>query len=408
MDMMPIMNVFNEWHAASTSKKIRSVLDASRRAGKFTNWNYPYGYRAGTNEKRSAVVDEEAANVVRRIFDLRLRGNSVGTIARILSDEGIPNPATHYTRLDGGKWERNCSPLWAPKTVRWILSNPVYLGSTVQHKTTRVSYKNHQVVNVPESEWIVTKNAHEPLVSQEIWDKVQESFRSARGRTDKTGKIHPLSGLVVCADCGKKLKLKRAKNASGCFLCRTYVDLGKQRCSSHRISEETLERLVLQDLRALSAAETFDEERAKERFLKERSKRRAQGKVSDEKQLKACQNRLKELDKLLQSAFEEKILQDLPEDVFSKLCEKYRTERESVLKTLDGLKARLFQAGGEDEDAEEFLRRFRRFARVETLTREMCQEFIERITVGERKDDGEREICIAYKFLPSKPPKVPE
>ncbi len=391
MDMMPIMNVFNEWHAANTSKKIRAVFEANQRAGKYTNWSYPYGYRAGSDEKRTAVIDEEAANVVRRIYDLRLQGNSARTIAVILTDEGIPNPAAHYTRRDGKKRERNCSPFWAPKTVRWILSNPTYLGSTTQHKTTRVSYKNHKLVRVPESEWIVTEHAHEPIVSEDIWERVQATYVSGRGRADKTGKVHPLSGLVVCPDCGKKLK-RKAGRKGGCFVCRTYADLGKAYCTSHRIPEEELEALTLGDLRTF-VSEKIDEERAREEFLRERAKADPAG-----EQLKAYQRRLEELDRLLQSAFEEKVLKNLPESVFAGLCEKYRSERERILKAKENAEARRPQ--GEESGAEAYVRRLKRYISGERLSREMCRELIDGITVGEAGEGGEREIHIYYKFRP--------
>ena len=154
MDMMPIMNVFNEWHAANTSKKIRAVIEANQRAGKYTSSVYPYGYKAGTDENRTAVIDEEAAEVVKRIFNLRIEGNSARTIAKILTDEGVANPATHFTRLDGKKADKQISPYWCAKTVCWILNNQTYLGNTVQHKTTSVSYKNHKIISIPESERI--------------------------------------------------------------------------------------------------------------------------------------------------------------------------------------------------------------------------------------------------------------
>ncbi|MDE6677289.1 MAG: recombinase family protein, partial [Clostridia bacterium] len=127
MDMMPIMNVFNEWHAANTSKKIRAVLEASQRSGKYTSWGYPYGYKAGTDENRTAVIDAEAAKIVKRIFELRAEGKSARTIARILTDDKVPNPTTYFTKLDGGKWNRPCNPYWWSSTVMNILSNPVYL-----------------------------------------------------------------------------------------------------------------------------------------------------------------------------------------------------------------------------------------------------------------------------------------
>ncbi|MCM1546114.1 MAG: recombinase family protein [Clostridiales bacterium] len=399
MDMMPIMNVFNEWHAANTSKKIRAVFEANQRAGKYTNWNYPYGYKAGNDESRTAVIDEEAAMVVRRIFDLRLQGNSARTIARILTDDGIPNPATYFTKLDGGKWDRNCSVYWVPKTVRWILSNPTYIGHMVQHKTTTVSYKNHKVVSIPKNEWIINENAHEPIISKEIWDMVQETYKSTRGRADKTNLVHILSGLVVCPDCRKKFKLKSAKDVHDCFVCRTYVNLGKKYCSSHHITEKQLEAAVLDDIRSLIKFVEHDETKFKEQYLRERAKRSEQNRYSDEKQLKSNKNRLIELDKLIQSAFEEKVLKSMPESVCVSLCKKYQAEKESLQQEIIEIQQRLSEFSKDDENAEEYVRKIKRYSNCESLSREMCLQLIDYITVGEKvAKNQERIIHIHYKF----------
>ena len=399
MDMMPLMNVFNEWHAANTSKKIRAVLEASQRAGKYTNWSYPYGYKAGNDERRTAVVDTEASEVVRRIYDLRLQGFSARSIARILTGEGIPNPATYFTKSDGGKSNRNCSSFWVAKTVRSILSNPVYLGNMIQHKTTTVSYKNHKVVNIPESEWIIKENAHMPVVSREIWEKVQSTYNSARGRADKTNTVHALSGLVVCPDCGKKMKFKSAKDVHNCFICRTYSELGNKYCSSHHITEKLLEAVVLDDIRSLLKTASFDETRFRERYLKERAKRSGQSRNSDEKQLKACKTRMNELDKLLMSAFEEKVLKSMPESVYKSLSEKYQAERESVQRNIAAIENRLTCSDNDGDGAEEYARRIKRYVKGDCLTREMCLQLIDRVTVGKKPDKNEeREIHIFYKF----------
>ncbi|MCH5151057.1 MAG: recombinase family protein [Clostridiales bacterium] len=402
MDMMPIMNVFNEWHAANTSKKIRAVLEAKQRSGQYTNWNYSYGYRAGSDENRTAVIDEVAAQVVRRIFDMRLQGNSIKVIARTLTDEGIPNPATYFTRLDGGKWDRRCSPYWCPRTVMWILSNPIYIGTVTQHKTTCVSYKNHKVIKVPDSEQIVKENAHDAIISQEVWNKVQEINQSvSRGRVDKSNVIHNLSGLLVCADCGKKLKFKTVKNCRY-YTCRTYVDLGKKYCSSHTITESVIERIVLADIQSMLNYVELDETKAKERFLRERAKHNAQDKYSSEKQLRAYKNRLEELDKLIQSAFEAKVLKSMPENVCISLCEKYQAEKETLQKQIAELEKKLAELGKDEEGVEEYIKRLKHYGRCETLTREMCLQLIEFISVGEWKENvKEREIHIYYKFISS-------
>ena len=400
MDMMPIMNVFNEWHAANTSKKIRAVLEAKQRSGKYTSWNYPYGYKAGSDDNRTAIIDEEAAEVVRRIFDLRLQGNSVRIIARILTSENIPNPATYFTRADGKKSDRRCSPLWVPKTVMWILSNPTYIGDVIQHKTTSVSYKNHKVVKVPESERIIKENAHEAIISRDVWDRVQALNRCvARGRVDKRNRIHPLSGLLVCPDCGKKFKISSYKNkgVEYCFVCRTYADLGKNFCTSHRISESELESIILQDIRSMLSTAGIDEQRARDRFLRDMEKREAESKYSDEKQLRTLKSRILELDKLIEHAFEANVLNGMPENVCVNLCKRYQNEKESVERSIFEIEQRLLKLNDGDKTVEEYIEKLKRYAKCETLTREMCLELISFITLGEQTLQG-REVNIYYKF----------
>ena len=405
MDMMPIMNVFNEWHAANTSKKIRAVLEAKWLTGKYTNWAYPYGYKAGTDENRTAVIDEEAAKVVRRIYDMRLQGNSARTIARALTDAGIPNPTAYYTRLDGKKSNRRTSPYWSPKTVSDILKDPTYTGTLTQHRTTRFSYKNHRVLHVPPGEQIVKENAHEAIVGRATWERVQAiNGGVSRGRTDKSNRIHPLSGLLVCADCGKKLKGKAGgRGKTYMYACRTYADLGKKYCTSHSVTEKQIESIVLQDIRSLLGDVKIDEKKAKEYFLRERARRCEQNRMSDEKQLRALANRLAELDKLIQSAFEEKVLGSLPDNVCASLCEKYQLEKEAAERQFAELKKRLAETDRLDADAEEYITRLKRYAKCEELTREMCLQLVAFITVGERTaDDKPREIHIYYKFTASR------
>lgn len=402
MDMMPIMNVFNEWHAANTSKKIRAVLEASQRSGKYTNWNYPYGYKAGTDDNRTAVIDAEAAAVVKRIYDLRLQGLSYQTISRVLTDSGIPNPATYFTRIDGKKADKQFSPYWCPKTVRCILTNPTYIGSTVQHKTTSVSYKNHKVINVPENKQIVKENAHEAIIGLDIWNKVQEINRAvsaSRGRADKTENVHPLSGLLVCGDCGKKLTFKSGGKRCDCFICRTYRDLGKKYCSSHCITEKAITSVVLQDIRSMLKLVTLDETKAKERFIKEKSKNSEQNRYSEEKQLKAYKNRLVELERLIQSAFEEKVLGNLPENVCASLIRKYQAEISATQISIEETEKRLKEQNCNDNEAQEYIERLKRYSMCDNLTREMCLQLIDFILIGAiQEKGGKRSIKIIYKF----------
>ena len=414
MDMMPIMNIFNEWHSANTSKKIRAVLEASQRSGKYTSGIYPYGYIAGTDNERSAIIDEPAAEVVRRIFDMRIQGYSPYRIARILSDEGVANPTNYRTKKDGSKIDRQVPVWWSHKTITDILDDMTYLGYTVQRRRHTISYKNHKTVWRPENEWIVKENAHEPIIDKDTWQKTQEIKASvARGKITKSKAVHNLTGLLYCADCGHKMRYmitKKSYKGKPCdfewYVCRTYAALGKSYCTTHGIALKDIEELVLADIRSMLTFVEEDETKARNEFLKSKSKRTVDARTADEKQLKSCKKRLAELDMLIQSAFEEKVLKKMPESVCIGLCEKYSKEKETVAQTVSELESKLASESKDEADVNEYIRRLKHYGKCEQLTREMCLQLIEFITIDEKKvrnnrwhPSAPRHIHIYYKLL---------
>lgn len=387
MDMMPIMNVFNEWHAANTSRKIRAVLQANWRRGRYTSWAYPYGYVAANDEKRTAIRDEDAARVVQRIFDMRLQGRSLRAIARALSDEGIPTPSLHHAMRTGKHCGRG-GATWSAKTVGDILKDETYTGTLTQHRTTNYSYKNKRVEIVPQAERVIIAGAHEAIVSRELFERVQNiNNAGARGRADKGRAVHPLSGLLICADCGRKMKF--ARGGAGRFICRTYADLGKKYCSSHSVAEGALERAIAKDLRELyGGAELFGAEHLARALKLKQDRQKAQNAA----ELRALKGRLAELDKLIRKAFEAEVYGKLPSEACRSLCEKYLAEK----KASEGEIAELEKAAevgrpAENDPSPE--------GACPALTREACLQLIDRVVVGGEGADGRR-IEIFYKFSP--------
>ena len=196
MDMLPIMTVFNEWHAANTSKKLRAVFEANAKSGKYKTNYPPYGYMKGTDKNCTPIVDPYSSEIVRRIFEMRAAGYSIKKIAQHLNDEHILVPSDYYYQSIGKVNPYQTAHLWSAGTVKRILNNPVYIGKLVQLRTTTVSYKNHKTVFRDESERAVKENNHEAIISQELWDKVHEIEESvSRGKRTKEGVTMPLSGL---------------------------------------------------------------------------------------------------------------------------------------------------------------------------------------------------------------------
>lgn len=411
MDMLPIMNVFNEWHAANTSKKIKAVIEANCKAGKYRTTFAPYGYVKGDDENHLPVVDEPAASVVRRIFQMRSQGISPRHIADTLNNEGVPIASDYLYAKMGKPNPRRTSHLWCAERIRTMINNPTYLGHLVQMKTTTVSYKNHKNVKKDPSEWIIVENTHEPLVSQEIWDKCREMEASvSQGKKTKTGFVAALSGLMFCADCGEKMRLGWNNTTNGSkkkprkyvrhnFNCGRYNRHGKIACKSHYIKMKDMNALVLADIRSMAALVVEDENEARRQFLAHKEKQNAHQTEAEQKRLREGKTRLAELETLIPSIYEDKVLGKIPEAVCVNLLEKYQAEQRALSAEIKALEEKLSAVQKDEHDVEEFIRRLKKYTDVQELTREIALELIEYITVDEYAADRPRDIHIYYKFL---------
>ena len=404
MEMMPIMNVFNEWHAANTSKKIRAVKRANAKEGIYTAKKASYGYKMGTDKKRAPVIDEETAPVVRRIFEMYASGVSPLKITEALNSEGIPSPAAYaYAKL-GQKAKPNSVGLWTVVTIREMLNKIIYIGHMPQLRWTSLSYKNHKRFRKDKKEWTVVYNTHEPIISQELWDRVQERQKSvAQGRRTKTGYTHPLSGFLICADCGNKMKLCTSVSRSTRkrlyrFDCGYHVRYGKAYCFSHFIPASLIEEIVLEDIRDKAKWITFDEQAVREEFIRHHAEMADSTITCARKELKTKQKRLEELPKLMQVAYEDRIKGKMPEEICVSFLEKYAAEQKILTEEIAGLEEKILQAETETQNVDEFIRNIKKYLEVPELTREMCYELIDRIIVsGSPNATGkERTIEIVY------------
>lgn len=205
-ELMAFKNIFNDWYARDTSKKIRAVFKAKGQSGKPLSLPI-YGYKASEEDKHKWIIDDEPAAVVRKIYKLCISGYGPTQIARKLTEEGIPNP-TAYAISQGRNPANKHSRLdrWCTETVIAILEHPEYIGHTVNFRTHRKSYKNKRTIENPKEDWLIFENTHEPIVTQQEFDLVQE-LRSNKRRNQKQETVNPFSGICYCADCGEKLYL---------------------------------------------------------------------------------------------------------------------------------------------------------------------------------------------------------
>lgn len=404
MEMMPIMNVFNEWHAANTSKKIRAVKKANALAGIYNVSKVCYGYVKSNDKKHTPIIDEEVAHNVVRIFELYASGLSAKKISEIFNEEGIACPRKYAFEKFGHELRANEHWIWCPSSINIMLRNMVYIGHMPQLMSSSVSYKNHKRTKKDKSEWIITYNTHEPIISQELWDKVQARRNSvAQGRTTfRTGYTHPLSGFLICADCGSKMKQNTTVHKgkrSYSFDCGDHKRYGKALCFSHHIMTKDLEAVILDDIRTMAQRIVLDEEEIRNDFIKHNAELADESIKKTRKDLKLKQKRVEELDKLIQSIYEDKVKGKMEEDVCFGFIDKYSAEKKTLLSEIETLEQQIIETETTKQSADDFIKAIKKYLDVPELTREMCYELIDRVIVGglPKVTGKERTIEIVYK-----------
>ena len=237
-----IAGLVNEWYLEDLSENIRMVFDMKRREGQYIGGSPVYGYRKDPANKNHLIIDPEAAEVVRWIFQRSLEGHGKQSIAYMLNERGVASPA-RYKEANGlsrNRCGKRDAGLWSKTTVWRILRNEMYAGVMVQGRTKKVSYKSKVMVNVPEDRWYRVEGTHEPIIDRATFDAVQRGM-NLRTRSDGTGNVHPLSGLVKCMDCGSTMSKTKNRYNHEYLRCRLFTGSGKQRlCSSHAIRLDRL------------------------------------------------------------------------------------------------------------------------------------------------------------------------
>lgn len=402
--MMPIMNVFNEWHSANTSKKIRAVVESGAKSGKYRTTFASYGYFKGDDEKRTPVIDTVAAAVVRRIFEMRASGYNMKRIAKVLNDENVLTPDDYRYSLLNKETPHYSLHLWSVETIKRLLRNQIYIGDLAQLRTTTVSYKNHKVIQKDKDDWVIIENNHEPIISRDLWDKVREIEASvSTGKMTKQGITLPLTGLCYCADCGSKFKqagsAKRKNSVTG-YACGQYARFGKKYCSSHFITEHELEDIILADIKRRIDL-VMNDDKAREKYLARKQGLYAEQHIGDKKKLRDISKRIAELDRLIASVYEDKVTGKMPEEIAFTLLDKYQTEKKSLQAESDEMQKRTDMAKQDEADVDEYIRRLKSYVNAEELTRQMALDLIKYVTIdaNPRKKAIPRDIHIYYKLI---------
>ena len=393
-DFTPFRNIINEWYAKDTSKKIRAVFRAKGMSGKHLATIPPYGYKKDSQDKQKWLVDEEAASVVKEIYSLCLKGYGPTQISRILSERGIESPTTYKKRkkLSIAVHQTEFPELWSSTSVVKILENPNYLGNTVNFRTRKKSYKSKKTIELPQEDWVVFENTHEAIIDEETFETVQR-IRQARRRPSKMGEMSIFSGLLFCADCGKRLTLHRCTNMKQkeYFNCSSYRKKKKSTCTSHQITVDAVEKIVLADLqRVFSMAK----EREKDFLVllqqnADKENRKLLLMYAQEKE--QAERRVQALDRIIRNLYEDKVNGNLSDERFRKLSQEYEDEQSMLNSRIRELQEILTKAKEQSDNIAGFMRIIRKYTEITELTPEIVREFIEKVIVHEKqKVNGKR------------------
>lgn len=407
-DFTPFRNIMNEYYARDTSRKIRSTFQSKGKSGKHLTGTVIYGYL--WNEARDQwLVDPEAADVVKRIFAMTIEGYGPYQIASKLKEEKVLIPSAYLAQHgEGVNKNKTFKDVygWGSSTICNILEKREYLGHTINFKT-RKHFKDKKSHYVPEDEWTIFENTHEPIIDQQTFDLVQKIRGNVRRYPDGWGEAAPLTGLLYCADCGGKMYVHRTNNGKRIsqYTCSQYskVPVGKLCTTQHRINEDVVLSLVSEMLKAI--AEYAKHDRAEfVRVVQEAQSSQQTAEVKKQRiSLATAKQRVSELEVLLCKIYEDNILGKLSDSRYATLDAQYEKEQSELTAEISALEKAVKSYEKHEKDADRFIALIDKYENFDKLTIAMLNEFIEKILVHERDRKGSiqttQEVEIYFNFV---------
>lgn len=407
-DFMPFRNIFAEWHARDTSRKIRAIFGARTAAGKHVTGALPYGYLHDPSDRQKWIVDEEAAPVVKRIFQGVIAGKSLAKIAGELTAEKILTPAAHWRaigeRVSMGAASANPYQ-WATATLIQILKKEEYMGWKVLNKTGTESYKSKKREATPENR-LVFKDAHPAIIDEETWNIVQR-LRETRRRPERVGgDPNPLTGVLYCADCGAKLYHKRGRadarhKPHDEYCCSSYRHYSRS-CTCHYIRVSVIESLILETIRRVSGYVRINEAEFIERVRRESALQQETAVKENRKKLAKAKRRMDEIACFIKKLYEAFASGKIPEKHFSELLAGYDAEQETLAGEAVRLQGEIDRYNTDSVKADRFIELVKRYTSFAELTPTLLNEFVEKVVVHEaERIDGKRtqQVDIYLSFI---------
>lgn len=414
-DFTPFLNIMNEWYAKDTSNKIRTIFRSRMQDGKRCSGAIPYGYRRDPEDKNHLLIDEEAAKVVRRIYQMVIDGMGSQAIANQLTADNVLIPSAYLEQSEHGE-SRNHSyhdPCrWNCTAVSYILDKQEYMGHTVLGKTICENFKTKKRRKARPDELIIFENTHEPIIDAETWHLVQKLRRRTRRKLANGSYSHRLSGLVYCADCGKRLSYSspqsqhrpdgKTYDADSSFRCPTYKSMYGE-CTMHYIKSSTLDKLVDEAVRKVARYVLRDEQAFLEQVRELTSADQKQTQSEDKKELVNIKKRIAELDNYIKRLYEGNASGKIPDRQFEKLMVQYDSEQQELEERVKEIEVSIHEIQKESENGQQFVRLVQKYRDLTEIDQTALNEFIDKVVVheatGGRTADRSQQIEIYFNFI---------
>ena len=414
-DFTPFLNIMNEWYAKDTSNKIRTIFRSRMQDGKRCSGAIPYGYRRDPEDKNHLLIDEEAAKVVRRIYQMVIDGMGSQAIANQLTADNVLIPSAYLEQSEHGE-SRNHSyhdPCrWNCTAVSYILDKQEYMGHTVLGKTICENFKTKKRRKARPDELIIFENTHEPIIDAETWHLVQKLRRRTRRKLANGSYSHRLSGLVYCADCGKRLSYSspqsqhrpdgKTYDADSSFRCPTYKSMYGE-CTMHYIKSSTLDKLVDEAVRKIARYVLRNEQAFLEQVRVLTSADQKHTQSEDKKELVNIKKRIAELDNYIKRLYEGNASGKIPDRQFEKLMAQYDSEQQELEERVKEIEVSIHEIQQESENGQQFVRLVQKYRDLTEIDQTALNEFIDKVVVheatGGRTADRSQQIDIYFYFI---------
>lgn len=387
-----INSLVDEWYLADMSENITTTLRNLQEQGKYIGAFAPFGYRKDPQDKHHLIIDPEAAEIVKLIFDcFTVQNMGAASIARNLNNQGIPTPRLYNSEHGLSSYKGDVRNSWCAGSVRSILKNPVYLGHIAQHKYCKPNYKSKKLISLDESEWIVVENCHEPIITQETWDRKLERAENRRKSFTKPYTLnlnkHPLSGKIFCGICGSKMIRSSSRHGSksfSYFYCRLHREAPEE-CPGVRIRADLLHELILERFHKLSE-DFFDEAFQSERIKQFQKKEQTEMKQL-KKQLEGIHKNLMKLKHQLESLYQDKLEGIISKEEYLEYKQKFLNQQQAMMEEEAYVSNRIKERDGHMEEYQKVQSILEQYKEIDNLTHAFAGEMIQSVLISKNQQE---------------------